>query len=267
MQFFAAACDPTCPSSTMPSLFVSIPSLPAAKQITQSGWLNTKSSISFELCVYGKPGVTSPQEFVCTRALSLNAGPNRSCRSSGIPPSPPLLSSSDCIISLAWSAVPWITPPMDDEFPLPSTEPQTWVPWPSGSSVLPGRPNGTTHHPSGEGGMDVGDRSQVEAGIGDRHEFALALEGRSVQHDAGIHDRPGLAVEQLDVGRLLDVTDLIDGGEVVQIALLHVQADLVSAHREIFRVDPRGGRDLLLQLGVVGVDIVMQHNEPCGGCA
>ena len=81
MQFFAAACDPTCPSSTMPSLFVSIPSLPAAKQTTQSGWLNTKSSISFELCVYGNPGVTSPQEFVCTRALSLNAGPNRSCSS------------------------------------------------------------------------------------------------------------------------------------------------------------------------------------------
>ena len=76
----------------------------------------------------------------------------------------------------------------------------------------------------------------------------------------GIDDRPGLVVEQLALGRLLDVTDLIDGGEVVQIALLHVQADLVSAHREIFRVDPRGGRDLLLQLGVVGVDIVMQHN-------
>src|SRR5262245_23754904 len=56
MQFFAAACDPTRPSSTMPSLFVSIPSLPAAKQITQSGWLNTKSSISFELCVYGNSG-------------------------------------------------------------------------------------------------------------------------------------------------------------------------------------------------------------------
>src|SRR5262245_49817943 len=138
MQFFAAACDPTCPSATMPSLFGSIPSLPAAKQITQSGWLNTKSSISFELCVYGNPGVTSPQEFVCTRALSLNAGPNRSCRSSGIPPRPPPLSSSDCLIILALRAVPCVTPPLDEEFPLASTEPQRWLPWPYGPFVLPG---------------------------------------------------------------------------------------------------------------------------------
>ena len=49
MQFFAADCDPIEPVSTTPLVLASVPSLPAAKQITRSWWFQTNSSISREL--------------------------------------------------------------------------------------------------------------------------------------------------------------------------------------------------------------------------
>ena len=60
-----------------------------------------------------------------------------------MPPRPPLLSSSDCVMSLAFGAVPWILPPIVAEVPSPSTEPATCVPWPSGSSEV-ARPSATS---------------------------------------------------------------------------------------------------------------------------
>jgi hypothetical protein len=51
MQFFAVAGEPTEPGATTPVPPISLPSLPAAKQITQSRWFATKSSTSLELAV------------------------------------------------------------------------------------------------------------------------------------------------------------------------------------------------------------------------
>jgi hypothetical protein len=45
MQFLADASPATEPGSTTPLLLPSVPSLPAAKQMTQSGWFQMKSSI------------------------------------------------------------------------------------------------------------------------------------------------------------------------------------------------------------------------------
>src|SRR5947207_14625114 len=123
----------------MPLLSVSMPSLPAAKQITRSWWFQTVSSISLALGSYGRPGCVAPHEFVCTRALLLvYGGVKRSCRSAGIPPRLPPESSSDCTTSVARGAVPLITPPIKGELPSPSTAPQTWVPCPPGSSAFAG---------------------------------------------------------------------------------------------------------------------------------
>src|SRR5262249_36303287 len=76
----------------------------------------------------------------------------------------------------------------------------------------------------------------------------------------GIHDRPCNVVEKLEVRRFVDVTDFINAREVVQIAFLDVQAYFVAVHLQIVRVNPSGGCDLFLQFGIVGVNIVMQHD-------
>ena len=55
-----------------------------------------------------------------------------------MPVSRPLPSSSDWKNSVALGAIPWIFP--FEAVPSPSTEPATWVPWPSGSEVSLVRP-------------------------------------------------------------------------------------------------------------------------------
>src|SRR5262245_13038854 len=101
MHFLAANGEPTELASTTPLLLASMPSLPAAKQMTRSWRFQTMSSISVALASYGRPGCVEPHEFVCTRALLfVYGGVKRSCRSAGIPPSPPPESSSDCTTSV-----------------------------------------------------------------------------------------------------------------------------------------------------------------------
>jgi len=136
-QFLADGSWEIEPWSTTPLALASVPSLPAAYRITMSGWFHTKSSISCDDAAYPVTGV--PQELVCTRTPSLSyTGWNRSCRSTGMPPRFPPLSKRDCRTSWASGAVPWIFPPMLGAVPSPSTDPQTCVPWPSGSSDLAG---------------------------------------------------------------------------------------------------------------------------------
>src|SRR5215204_1906509 len=67
---------------------------------------------------------------------------NKSSSDTGIPPSPPLASSSDWKYSLASGATP--ANELFDAEPSASTEPATWVPWPWGSDELFGRPSATT---------------------------------------------------------------------------------------------------------------------------
>src|SRR5215468_3024523 len=51
LQYFAVAGEPTEPGEPTPLPLRSLPSLPAAKQITRSRWVLTKSSTSLQLAV------------------------------------------------------------------------------------------------------------------------------------------------------------------------------------------------------------------------
>ena len=80
----------------------------------------------------------SPGIGVHTNAVIVVGRRNRSCKSSGNPPSPPALSNTDCSTNRAAGAVPLTAWPSTVELPSPRTEPATWVPCPFGSLALLG---------------------------------------------------------------------------------------------------------------------------------
>src|SRR2546429_96326 len=81
--------------------------------------------------------------------------------------------------------------------PSPSTEPATWVPWPSGSSALFGRPNATSFNIRPvKAGCDIGRRAAVKTCVVNRNNLTITFKGGSIDHDMGIEDRPRDVVEQ-----------------------------------------------------------------------
>src|ERR671925_1832490 len=105
-----------------------------------------------------------------------------------MPPRLPLESSVDCSTSMARVAVPWIAPPMVGEFPSPSAEPATCVPWPWGSFALGGLGRPSAYSLATRpvnAGVHVGGRAPVEAGVGHGDHLAVALVLGSVHHDLG----------------------------------------------------------------------------------
>jgi len=126
-----------------------------------------------------------------------------------------------------------------------------------------GRPNGPAHTlREGRDGHCVPDpRSKPLSATATS--CTIRLEGRSIHDTWGIHDRPCGAVKSLTSG-----ASRCDGPhrwlDVVQIALLDLQADLVWAHRQIVRIDPGGGRDLLLSSARGGRQSYAQRcRNPC----
>ncbi len=114
--------------SISPSELASVPSLAAAKMITNSSYVLALSSACIELVVYS-PLTELPQELVWTLEPLAQANLNMSSKSSGMPTN---ASEPPTVVAIEWNnncapgAAPIIEPLLS--VPSPRTEPATCVP-------------------------------------------------------------------------------------------------------------------------------------------